>query len=679
MKPLKIFLADLTYDTITLSTDVFPLNIGFIGSYTKAQFGSNVEIKLFKYIQKLEDELERSPPDILGLSNYAWCYRLSREMSKIFLKLNPNGIVVWGGPNFPLDLPSQERFFRDNTVIDIYVPVEGEIGFANIVKKALEVKSKDEFRNKILEDPIDGCITRVKKEKMQYSTSPIRTKQLDEIPSPYTTGILDEFFDGKLAPMIQTNRGCPFSCTFCVDGSDLVNKINSFSNERIRKELHYIAKHVTPNMHSMHISDLNFGMYPKDLEVCDDIKKIQEKYNFPKYVKVTSGKNKKEKIIAAIKKLGSSTSMTMSVQSMDPQVLSNIRRDNISKDALVALGPALKEEGLNTVSEVILGLPGETYASTLQTIKDLIHANIDWLNIWTLMLLDGSELNTPQERKKWNLKSKFRIIPRDFVKLKNGTVVTEIEEVGIGSNTLSFDEYVELRLFALVLQVAKSGTLFAPLFKFLGEQNIDIFDLLYKMLKSINLTSKNLQELFNQFKQDTITELWDSPEEIEKNYQNESEYNKLLDGKAGQNLIFYYHALSISEHISDWTEFILQISEMMLNQDEKVSKDVYQQFFSVSNYCRGLGYNVLGKDRMQTEPRFFLDYNIMAWMNTDSSLSNFKNKKRSEVVFQLTDEQFNLVEDNLGIFGNTPAGRSQVIKVIPESKWWRKPLVIKQV
>ena len=94
MKPLKIFLADLTYDTIILSTDVFPLNIGFIGSYTKAQFGSNVEIKLFKYIQKLEDELERSPPDILGMSNYAWCHRIGREMSKIFLRLNPNGINI---------------------------------------------------------------------------------------------------------------------------------------------------------------------------------------------------------------------------------------------------------------------------------------------------------------------------------------------------------------------------------------------------------------------------------------------------------------------------------------------------------------------------------------------------------------------------------------------------------
>ena len=116
---------------------------------------------------------------------------------------------------------------------------------------------------------------------------------------------------------------------------------------------------------------------------------------------------------------------------------------------------------------------------------------------------------------------------------------------------------------------------------------------------------------------------------------------------------------------------------MMITQGTKISKDVNQQFQSVANYCRGLGHNVLGEDRMKTEPKFFLDYNIMAWMNTEiSSLSNFKNKKKEEVVFQLTEEQFNLVEDNLGIFGNTPTGRSQVIKVIPESKWWRKPVIV---
>ena len=126
MKPLKIFLADLTYDTITLSTDVVPLNIGYIAAYAKEQFGSDIKLKLFKYIDKLENEIEHSYPDILAMSNYVWCYRINREISKIFKKINENGIVVWGGPNFPVDLPSQEIFFQKNSVIDIG-SVEGKM------------------------------------------------------------------------------------------------------------------------------------------------------------------------------------------------------------------------------------------------------------------------------------------------------------------------------------------------------------------------------------------------------------------------------------------------------------------------------------------------------------------------------------------------------------------------
>lgn len=678
MRSLKIFLCDLTYDTITLSTDAFPLNIGYVGAYAKSKFGSKVEINLFKYIEKLENALEATPPDILAISNYAWNRRIGKEISKIFSVQNPNGIVVWGGPNFPLDLPSQELFFQNHPMVDVYVPVEGEIGFSNLVEKALSINNQDNFRNKMLEEPIEECIIRLKNGKPTYANFGMRIRTLDDIPSPYLTGALDEFFDGKLSPMIQTNRGCPFSCTFCVDGSDLVKQVNSFSNDRVNEELNYIAKHVTTNMHSLHISDLNFGMYPKDLEVCQYIQEIQKKYDYPRYVKVTSGKNKKERIIPAIKKLGKSVFMAMSVQSMDQQVLSNIRRDNISTQELIALGPAIKEQGLHTASDVILGLPGETYASHLQTIKDLIHADIDWINIWTLMLLDGSELNTPSERKKWNLKSKYRLIPRDFVKLKNGKVVVEIEEVGIGSNTLSFDEYVKLRVLALIVKVSKSGTIFAPLFKFFNENDVDVFDLLIRVLDNIDLASVNMQDLFKSFKQNTIDELWDTPEEIEKNYQDENEYNKLLSGEAGQNLIYYYHALIISEHMSEWIEFILQISAQLLNINKKFSDiELKQQFLSVSNYCRGLGHNILGNDRMKTNPEFIYDYDILTWLNTgELSLSNFKNKKKLKIWFKLTDEQFTTVEDNLNIYGHTRTGRSQVIKVVPESNWWRQPIII---
>ena len=129
MNPLKIYLLDLTYNTTTLSTEAFPINIGYVAAYAKEQFGQNIEISLFKYIDDVECELKRSPPDILGVSNYAWNYRIGCEMANIFSKLNPNGLVIFGGPNFPIDLPSQERFFRENPVVDIYVQTDGEVGF----------------------------------------------------------------------------------------------------------------------------------------------------------------------------------------------------------------------------------------------------------------------------------------------------------------------------------------------------------------------------------------------------------------------------------------------------------------------------------------------------------------------------------------------------------------------
>ena len=46
-KKLKVYLCDLTHDTIIIVSDTIPINIGFIASYMKNQFGDNVEISLF--------------------------------------------------------------------------------------------------------------------------------------------------------------------------------------------------------------------------------------------------------------------------------------------------------------------------------------------------------------------------------------------------------------------------------------------------------------------------------------------------------------------------------------------------------------------------------------------------------------------------------------------------------
>jgi len=456
MKNLKIYLADLTYNTTVIANDVFPLNIGLIASYCKKRFGNDVEIFLFKFIDELEQELYRSPPDIIGVSNYAWCKEISLHMLRLAKTLSPSTLTVMGGPNFPLDLQSQKKFMKKYTEVDIYVPIDGEEGFSNIVDCVLKnAHSKDEIQEKVLAEPIEGCISRDQYDELQFTIPVIRIKNLDEIPSPYQTGLLDQFFSKKLSPIFQSNRGCPFTCTFCVDGTDQVQKINQFSLERVKGDLEYIASHVPKNIHSLYISDLNFGMYPRDLDICKEIAEKQKKYGYPLSILCNTGKNKKERNIEAVKQLNGALNLFLSVQSLDEQVLQNIRRSNISTEQMIELVPTIKKEKLRTSSEIILGLPGDSYESHLKTIRDLLKADVDDLHMYTCMLLDGSELGSPKERQKWDLKTKFRILPKDFVKLSDGKVIVEIEEVVIETDKLTFEEYLELRSLAFIITVMK--------------------------------------------------------------------------------------------------------------------------------------------------------------------------------------------------------------------------------
>jgi radical SAM superfamily enzyme YgiQ (UPF0313 family) len=678
-KPVKIYLGDLTYDTIALSTEVFPLNIGFVGSYCIDRFGSDVEITLFKYIEKLERAIHEAPPTILGLSNYAWNQRLDLEIFRILLKQNPHALTVWGGPNFPADMASQENFMAQYHEVDAYVPIEGEIGFSNIVQIVLDCDSMEEIKKKVSEKPIDGVITRRADGKLQYGNPVIRIKHLDEVPSPYISGLLDEFFDGRLTPMIQTNRGCPFSCTFCTDGSDNVRKVNQFSIERVKADINYIGKHVSKNIHSLEISDLNFGMYRKDLEVCDAITEVQNKYGYPTLIQSTTGKNKHERIIESIQRLDGIRLM-MSVQSMDEQVLINIRRDNISVSQMMALAPAIKEKNLRTTCEVILGLPGETYKSHVKTLQDLVKANMDFVRPYTLMLIHGAELSTPEQRKKWGFKTKFRVLPKDFVKLSNGKIVLEIEEVVVSNNTLTFDEYVELRLLTFIMFVTNIGIRYDAILKLLREYGVDVFELFHRSLKQSNQAPSNVREILKGFQNTTVNELWDSPEEIEQYYQEDSNYQKLLDGEDGINVIQHYHGLVTAKCMDEWTDYTAGIAHELLQKKVDIDENLESQILDVVNYCRSLGHNTMGRDRMNTNPEFTFNYNIMKWLNGTNgiSLSSFKLSSPIRVAFELTDDQFKVVEDELDLRGNSDVGRSHALKHIHIKTLLRRPVILKE-
>jgi len=664
---MRIFLSDLTYNTNRVSTEALPINIGYIASYCLKKFPNDVEISLFKYHQELEKAIEENPPDVLGLSNYIWNSNLSIEILNKFSKINPDGLRVMGGPNFPLDAPSQRKFFEEIPNLDIYVPDEGEIGFLNMIEKSLQF-SQGDFRKSLIEEPIDGCIIRNQQGRLLYSFSNTRLRNLDEIPSPYTMGILDKFFDENLIPMLQTNRGCPFTCTFCTDGRDSVRQVNRFSADRIRDDLEYMATHVKKSIHSMFISDLNFGMLPGDLDTCNTINNIKKQYNYPHRIISTTGKNNKEKIIESIKSLGGTLSLSMSVQSLDANVLKNIRRDNISTDKMLALAPTIKKYNLNTTAEIILGLPGETYQSHLQTIRDLVNAKLDDIISYTCLILPGSEMGTPEQRQKWKMHTKYQILPEDFATLKDGKRVCEFGEYIVSTKDMSFDEYVDLRTISFTLWMTNRGIMFDPLLKFLRQEKIDVADLFFEMVNHRDSAPESVREVYESFQKTTREESFDSKEEILEKIKMDEFYQQLLDEKIGMNVIRYHHAVTLVKCMDEWTEYVLTIAKQLLQNENKLEK-VKNKFEEIGNFCRGTTYNPLGKDRQNTNPEYTFQYDIRKWMEENSDelkLEEFLFQEPVKGIFRFSDEKFKVVKDSLNLYGNTFSGFYKGLKMVPQ-------------
>ena len=134
-KKLKIYLCDLTYDTIILVSDTIPINIGFVGSYIKKIFGEKIDLSLFKYPNDAISAIKNNPPDIICLSNYSWNSNLSEYVASITKKYNSNVVTVQGGTNFPHQSILQKDFLISKPNTDIYTILEGERSCSNIIQR----------------------------------------------------------------------------------------------------------------------------------------------------------------------------------------------------------------------------------------------------------------------------------------------------------------------------------------------------------------------------------------------------------------------------------------------------------------------------------------------------------------------------------------------------------------
>ena len=138
MKKCKIYFADLTHTARGISVPTFPLGVSLTASYTKKELGSEVDVTLFKFPEALHEAIQDNPPDILCLSAYSWCFELGYQLGSLAKKRNPGMILVFGGPNFPIEEEEKTRLLQRYNAIDFFIELEGELGLVGLINHLLD-------------------------------------------------------------------------------------------------------------------------------------------------------------------------------------------------------------------------------------------------------------------------------------------------------------------------------------------------------------------------------------------------------------------------------------------------------------------------------------------------------------------------------------------------------------
>ncbi len=558
-RPGNILFADLSH--VGHACNAVPYGISLVAAYALEKLGPEITATVVKCPTELARHLDLTEPDIVCFSTYIWNTEISRAFALRIKERYTSCVTVFGGPNFPLDQVEQEALLRDHPEIDFYVYREGETAFFTLYQALKQHEfDADTLRNHGTALP--GCYY-IHNGTLIDGGSPHRIESLDDIPSPYLTGLCDHFLENGYTPIIQTTRGCPFHCSFCQEGNEYFNPIRRYSVERVVQELWYLARRSV--VKTLQVADSNFGMFDEDIEIARAISIIQQSLNWPAYFVGIGAKNNKKRALEAAA-LIKGAMLSAAIQSSDPNVLRNVRRQNVSLSEMIQMVIEQEFSETHSFSEIILGLPGDTRQAHIHSMCELIDAGIHVVRSHQLIMLPGSEISSPEYRKQFGLQTRFRVMHNtaEPVTLFGKTFTApEIDEICVASSTLVFQDYLECRLFDLTVEIFYNNGLFLELYSFLKSKGILISEFICHVHKHV-YEHPVLKELYDAFLVDTA-ELWDNKEELTYFLSNPGVLERYSNGELGRNEQLAYKSLAILEHMDLLIEHAYRMAKDMLS------------------------------------------------------------------------------------------------------------------
>lgn len=578
---ITIYLADIYHDYRPTRQHV-PLGIGYIGSYLKSQFDSYVDVRLFKSVDKFLDSIKAQRPDLIGMANYTWNNGLNNFAGKLIKEIEGDIPIVMGGPNIRGNEPDVAQFLAERSYVDRYVLYAGERPMAQIVKQFMALppgrrsgKDLRQIKNSTSYAMIAGSLS--------GGSEISGEKDLDFVPSPYLNGMLDEFLDNKFLPIVETNRGCPYSCTYCVWGMSAQSKVKTFSMDRVNTELDYIAGGGW-EFSDIVFADANFGLLKRDVDIAKQLKRLHEKYGSFQSIIIYWSKSAQPHMVDIGKILGKLTHTYVAFQSLDPDVLEAVKRKNIDTEKLVYLINELKAYTHATQTDILVGLPNEDYDSHIRSLEGVLRLGINRILGGEIRLLPGSEIETEESREKYKIRTKYRLCEGQYG-MYRGEFIYELEEVIRQTSAMTEDDMLKLRVLRTIFFASVTIGEHKPLISYLVKKGISVVEF-FKRLAEIDPKYPDFNKTLQWAKKTATAEWFSTEDEAEKRLAVRENVDALLG--AGASMKLNYGLLGrLLCNPDEYQDFCKKTRDVLLDivqdEDPEVVKEIVR-YCSWRNY-----------------------------------------------------------------------------------------------
>lgn len=529
-----------------------PYAVGTIIAYCRSINKINEEFEFPDIIfrrEKLQTALEKiDNPFAVGFSCSVWNMEYNKALAKLIKQKYPECFIVFGGHS------ANEQLINED-YIDCLMFGEGEETFCSLLQ-ALSHGDISEVNN-----------IAYKNNNKNIFTERSYTKNIEHYPSPYLSGVFDKIMcknkNTDFLTVLETNRGCPYSCSYCDWCSD--KKTRFFPMEKVLAEIDWLSKNRISYCFG---ADSNFGMFERDYDIALALVEAKKKTGFPEVFRPCYEKNSADRVFricSILNEVGMDKGATIAYQTLCDESLKNIGRKNLTMDHFSSLMQKYNEAGIPTYSELILGLPGETKESFCRGICQLFeNGQHNSVSVYHCEMLPNAELAQPESVKKFNIESIKVAFNHIHSAPEKNEEVQEYSYIIRSTSTMSREDWVYANLFSVCVQCFHSLGLLRFFAMYLRtEKKIPYYEFYTALLGYILNNDGKLKCLWDSFK-----EKYENSLKGDWNYYNESFGNVTWFFEEGA---FLEIANNYDLYISELIPFLSQF-----NIDENLFSDLFE-------------------------------------------------------------------------------------------------------